>query len=117
MPNFEIAWSRRPARTWRSKNPGSFVVEAALTERVLLAGQPAHRLVCTLASIGEDKLDDIGERDAFWHAVRKRLGRLHRLTGRDRDEVEQQIAWRVPRPLPATATKSWHRSLSEPSAS
>jgi hypothetical protein len=98
MSTFEIAWTRRTGHQWR-KHPDGWVVEATLVERVVLAGAPVLKVVCRLAMIVEGKLDDIGACDAFWHDARARLGRLHRLTGRDRDEIEREIAKRVPKPV------------------
>ncbi|WP_431014757.1 hypothetical protein [Bradyrhizobium pachyrhizi] len=105
MP-FEIAWSRHPAHSRWRKHQDGMVIECALTERAIVGDQPAIKMVCRLASIPEDRVDDIGERDRFWHQVRARIGRLHRLTARDRDEIEQQLAWKVPRPLPASVRQA-----------
>jgi hypothetical protein len=64
-------------------------------------GRPALTIVCRLAVITEDRIDDVAERDRFWHDARARLGRLHRLSGRDRDDIERALANRVPKPGPA----------------
>jgi hypothetical protein len=98
MPSFDIAWNRRAAHQWR-KHADAFVIEAVLTERALLDGRPAIKVVCRIATIDEDRVDDIGAADRFWHAARERLGRLHRLSGRDVDEIEALIALKVPRPF------------------
>ncbi|MFH0297219.1 hypothetical protein AAFX91_08245 [Bradyrhizobium sp. 31Argb] len=105
MPTFEIAWTRRTSHQWR-KHADDWVVEATLTERAIVGDKPALKVVCRLAVIAEDKLDDIAERDAFWHQARARLGRLQRLDGRDIDDIEMQLAKRVPRPAPATSEPS-----------
>jgi hypothetical protein len=99
MPSFEIAWTRRTGHQWR-KNADGWIIEAVLTERAIVGDRPAIKVVCRLAVIAEDRLDDVGARDAFWHAVRARLGRLHRLSPRDRDLVEAELQKRVPKPAP-----------------
>ena len=38
------------------------------------------------------------EANRFWNAAYARLGRLHRLSARDRDEIEQLVARKVPKP-------------------
>jgi hypothetical protein len=72
-------------------------------ERRLVASRPRLQLVCRLASIDENEASAAGAveaRDRFWHDVRRRLGRLSRLSSRDIDEIEAAISWRVPRPSP-----------------
>ncbi|WP_234680324.1 hypothetical protein [Bradyrhizobium monzae] len=98
MP-FCIAWSRT-----------SGTVTATLWEQTLIEGRPASRRMCRLAAIGQDWLDDIAEADRFWHHVRQRLGRLQRLSGRDRDGIEAALAQRVPKPAPAPPPVTVHRS-------
>jgi hypothetical protein len=104
MPSFDIAWTRRTGHQWR-KHPDGWVIEANLVERVLLDDRPALRIVCRLVVIAEDKLDDVAARDQFWHDARARLGRLHRLNGRDRDEIEILLAMKVPKPAPREAAE------------
>jgi hypothetical protein len=41
-------------------------------------------------------------RKSVWHDARHRLGKLSRLTPRDRDAIEALIAARVPKPVPVT---------------
>jgi hypothetical protein len=60
--------------------------------RVLLAGRPHLRIVCRIAAIDEDLAADPAMADKFWHDARARLGRLHRLSPRDRDQIEALIA-------------------------
>jgi hypothetical protein len=90
-----LEWRRR--ETWR--------LEAVLLERRLLNGKPAMQIVCALAAINEDEAHADGAieaREAFWHDAAARIGRLHRLTDRDLDEIEACLAKRIgPRPLPA----------------
>jgi hypothetical protein len=71
-----------------------------LCERVLLEDKPTLRVVCRIARVFEDRIDEAGERDRFWHAASHRLGRLRRLSPRDVWEVEGEIAKRVPKPQP-----------------
>jgi hypothetical protein len=102
MPGFDVVWNRRAAHQWR-KHADAFVTEAVLTERALLDGRPAIKIVARIASIDEDRIDDVGAADRFWHAARRRLGKLHRLSGRDRDDIEALLAAKVPRPVLAHA--------------
>ena len=51
MSTFAIAWSRRYLE--RCKH-STWLVEAVLLERKLIAGQPRMQLVCRLACIDED---------------------------------------------------------------
>src|SRR5262245_56250732 len=53
---FDIAWTRRVAHQWRTK-ADDWVIEATLTERVLLGGKPAIKVICRIAAIDEDKSD------------------------------------------------------------
>jgi hypothetical protein len=80
MPTFAIAWT------------STGTVTATLWEQTLIEGRPASRRIC--------KLGDLGEAEQFWRDARARLGRMHRLTGRDRDEIERLLAIKVPRPAP-----------------
>jgi hypothetical protein len=70
-----------------------------LCERVLLEGKPTLRIVCRIARVFEDRIDETSERDRFWHAARHRLGRLRRLSARDVC-IEGEIAKRVLKPQP-----------------
>jgi P27 family predicted phage terminase small subunit len=47
-----------------------------LCERVLLEGKPTLRIVCRIARMFEDGIDETSERDHFWHAAKHRLGYL-----------------------------------------
>jgi hypothetical protein len=78
------------------------VQDAILLERVLLEGRPALKIVFRVASVIEDRLNDTAVRDRFWSVARARLGKLHRLSPRDRDEIEEMIAQRIPMPVPVT---------------
>jgi hypothetical protein len=51
----------------------------------------------------EDRLNDFAKRDAFGPS-RARLGKLHRLSLSDRDEIEGMIAGRIP--LPAAVSQA-----------
>jgi len=99
---FDIAWTRRVAHQWRTK-ADDWVIEATLTERVLLGGKPAIKVICRIAAIDEDKIDEEAARDRFWHAARARLGKLYRLDGHARDGIERLLALKVPRPAPIGA--------------
>jgi hypothetical protein len=41
------------------------------------------RMVARLDGILEDEIDSVPARDAFWHQVRKKLGKLRRLSQSD----------------------------------
>ncbi|MGY8668535.1 hypothetical protein Q3C01_40060 [Bradyrhizobium sp. UFLA05-109] len=99
MPGFEIAWNRRRLASRYLKEPAPWVQDAILLERVLLDGQAQLKIVCRIASVVEDRLNDPTERDHFWRVARARLGKVHRLTGRDRADIERLLATNVPRPV------------------
>jgi hypothetical protein len=103
MPGFEIAWNRRRLAGRPLKERASWVKDAILLERVLVEDEPQLKIVSRVASVVEDRLNDPAERDHFWRVARARLGKVHRLTGRDRDEIERIIARKVPKPVPAQA--------------
>jgi hypothetical protein len=98
---FDLAWPRKRLE-WQRRE--TWMIEAVLLERVLLAGQPQLKIVCRIAAIDEDLIDDPAARDPFWHSARARLGRLSRLQPRDCDEIERLLAKRVPKPVPRQAT-------------
>jgi hypothetical protein len=60
-----------------------------LCEHVLLEGKPTLRIVCRIARVFEDRIDEASERDRFWHAARHRLGRLRRRS-RDVWQIEAE---------------------------
>ena len=101
MPGFEIAWNRRRLAWHRPKERASWVQDAILLERVPLEGRPQLKIVCRLASVIEDRLNDPTERNRFWSVACARLGKLHRLSSRDRDKIVRMIADRIPVPVPA----------------
>jgi hypothetical protein len=49
----------------------------------------------------EDRLNDPAERERFWSVARARLGKVHRLSPRDRDEIDGMIAQRITMPVVA----------------
>lgn len=99
MPGFEIAWNRRRLAGREHNERAPLVQDAILLKRVLLEGRPALKIVCCVASVIEDRLNDPAERDRFWHVAGARLSKLHRLSPRDRDEIEGMIAGRIPMPV------------------
>jgi hypothetical protein len=68
--------------------------------RVPLEGKPTLRIVCRIARVIEDRIDEASERDRFWHAAMQRLSRLRRLSPRDVWAIELLLAKRVPKPMP-----------------
>src|SRR5215468_252985 len=100
MPGFEIAWNRRRLAGRHFKERAPWVQDAILLERVLVEGQPQLKIACRVASVVEDRLNDPAERDRFWRVARARLGKVHRLSGRDRAAIERALARKVPRPVP-----------------
>jgi hypothetical protein len=97
MNKFDIAW---PRRYLEQRKHSTWLVEAVLLERRLIAGQPRLQLVCRLACIDEDRTDELACCEKFWADARARLGRLYRLTDRDIDEIEALLAKRIAKPQP-----------------
>jgi hypothetical protein len=98
MSSFSVCWNRTRLEWRKQSERASWVQEAVLCERVLLEGKPTLRIVCRIARVFEDRIDETSERDRFWHAASHRLGRLRRLSGRDIWQIESEIAKRVPKP-------------------
>jgi hypothetical protein len=80
------------------------MTEAILLERVLIEGRPQMRIVARIAAINEDRTEEIGEQDYFWHQARRRLGKMRRLEQRDIGEIETLLAKRIPKPIPTAVT-------------
>jgi hypothetical protein len=99
--SFEIAWHRRRLEWRRQPENAPWLTEAILLGRTLIEGRPALRIVCRIASINEERIGEAAAQEAFWHATRARLGRLYRLSPRDRAAVEALLATRVPKPAPS----------------
>ncbi len=102
MPGFEIAWNRRRLARRQHGQRAPFVQDAVLLERVLLGDRPHLKIVCRVASVIEDRQNDPAERDRFWSFARARLGKIHRLSQGDLDEIESALANKVPKPVPVT---------------
>src|SRR5262245_11811649 len=100
MPGFEIALNRRRLAGRPLKERASWVQDAILLERVLVEGEPQLKIACRVASVVEDRLNDPAERDHFWRVACARLGKVRRLSDRDRAEIERTLARKVPRPNP-----------------
>jgi hypothetical protein len=100
MSSFSVGWNRVRLEWRKHTDRVPWVQEAVLCERVLLEGKPTLRIVCRIARVFEDRIDDASERDRFWHAARHRLGRLRRLSSRDVWQIEGETAKRVPKPQP-----------------
>jgi hypothetical protein len=99
MSSFSVCWNRVRLEWRMHPERAPWAQEAVLCERVLLEGKPTLRIVCQIARVFEDRIDETSERDRFWHSARARLGRLHRLSPRDRSAIEREIANRVPLPV------------------
>ena len=80
MSYFDLAWNR-----YRRSEAAPWAVECILLERILLGGRPQIRVVARLASIVEDEIESVHGRDEFWRSAGRKLGKLRRLDGRDRD--------------------------------
>jgi hypothetical protein len=100
MSSFSASWNRVRLEWRKHSERAPWVQEAVLCERVLLEGKPTLRIVCRIARVFEDQIDDPAERDRFWHAASHRLGRLRRLSARDVWQIEGEIAKRVSKPQP-----------------
>ena len=98
MSSFSVCWNRVRLEWRKQADRAPWAQEAALCERVLLEGKPTQRIVCRIARAFEEQIDEVSERDRFWHAARHRLGRLRRLSPRDVWQIEREIAKRVPKP-------------------
>ena len=66
--------------------------------------QPRQIFVCNVGRVDAALISDPAEADRFWHAARKRIGKLFRLSARDRDAIEALIAEKVPRPAAPSAS-------------
>jgi len=99
MSSFSVCWNRVRLEWRKYSERAPWAQEAILCERVLLEGKPTLRIVCRIARVFEDRIDETSEHDHFWHSARARLGRLHRLSPRDRWAIEREIANRVPLPV------------------
>jgi hypothetical protein len=99
MPEFSITWNR--VCRWRRRGGDEvWAYEATLTERVLLNGGPTLMIAARLATINEERIDDLGECEQFWSAARRKLGRMSRLSARDVWHIEALLAERIARPVP-----------------
>jgi hypothetical protein len=99
MSSFSVCWNRVRLE-WRNRpERAPWTQEAILCERVLLGGRPTLKIVCRIARVIEDRIGETSERDRFWYNARMRLGRLHRLSQRDRWAIEREIAKKVPLPV------------------
>jgi hypothetical protein len=58
------------------------------------------RMVARLDGILEDEIDSVPARDAFWHQVRKKLGKLRRLSQSDIWQIEVMVSARIAKPQP-----------------
>ena len=67
----------------------------------MLGGRRQLRIVRRIAAIDEDRTADTATAEKFWHDARARLGRIHRLSPRDRDAIEAALSKRVPKPVPS----------------
>jgi hypothetical protein len=112
MPSYSIAWDRRYAECRRQPGRSPWLLEAILCVRTLIEGKPQLRIVTRLAVINEGHIGDTAAQDQFWHAVTAKAGKLRQLSARDRDQVLELVALKVPRPAPlpsasASTTRSY----------
>ena len=99
MPRFEIAWNRRRLASREHGQRAPLVQDAILLERVH-GDRPHLKIVCRIASVIEERQNDPAERDRFWSSARARLGKVHRLSQGDLDQIESALANKVPKPVP-----------------
>jgi len=97
---YSIAWNRRRQESRKNPDRDRRSLECTLLERVLVEGRPAFKFVRRLASIPEDETESVAETERFWSACALRLGKLRRLTERDRWHIESLIAQKIPKPRP-----------------
>ena len=76
MSSFSVCWNRVRLEWRKHTERALWAQEAVLCERVLLEGKPTLRIVCRIARMFEDGIDETSERDHFWHAAKHRLGYL-----------------------------------------
>lgn len=91
--------NRRALTAWGRREP-RWVLDCVLLQRVILERRSQLKIVGRLAGIAKDALDDPAARNQLWHDVRKKLGKLRRLSPRDIDAIEAMIAKRIPKPVP-----------------
>jgi hypothetical protein len=91
MSSFSVCWNRVRLEWRNHPERAPWAQEAVLCERVLLEGKPTLKIVCRIARVIEDRIGETSERDRFWHSARARLGRLHRLSPRDRLQVSSSV--------------------------
>jgi len=63
------------------------------------------RMVARLDGILEDEIDSVPARDAFWHQVRKKLGKLRRLSQSDIWQIEIMVSARIAKPQPGRSRR------------
>ena len=97
---YSIAWNRRRQESRKNPDRDRRSLECTLLERALVEGRPAFKFVRRLASIPEDETESVAETERFWSACAFRLGKLRRLTERDRWHIESLIAQKIPKPRP-----------------
>jgi hypothetical protein len=94
----EIAWHLAA-----SPRPDGIRFElcAVLLQRALIGRTPALKVAANIARIDQGRVDDVDAQVAFWANARRRLGKLTRLRDRDRNAIEDQIALKIPKPMPS----------------
>jgi hypothetical protein len=85
-----LSWSKR-------SESAPWVVECILLERALIEGKPALRIIARLARYAEDRQTDVAEIENFWSTASRKLGKLRRLSQRDRWQIETMLAQRIPK--------------------
>lgn len=95
---FDVVWNRCRLIWSRRSESAPWEVQAILLERTLIEGRPQMPIVGRLARYIEDRQDEPAEREAFWSAAQRKLGKLSRLDQRDRWQIETLLAARIPKP-------------------
>jgi hypothetical protein len=63
MSSFSVCWNRVRLEWRKHTECAPWAQEAILCERVLLEGKPTLRIVCRIARVFEDRIDETSERD------------------------------------------------------
>jgi hypothetical protein len=100
MSNYKIEWDRTRLQWTKRADLAPWSWQATLTQETWLGGQRRTRVICAVARIIEERVDDPAEREHFWTAARRKLGRLTRLDDRDRWQIEAELKRKVPLPMP-----------------
>ena len=95
----------------RQRNDKQARLKAVLVESVRVDGEPRHKHIAFLGSIGIDG----GDRARFWYEVTTRLNKLsNRLSPEDRERIGMAVAKKVDGGLLTNAeVEQWERHIEQ----